>query len=79
MARDVIRAAIFLLLLCVPFSFCMERLLIASPSIYKTDRWMVAIFLFMMLVLWSFTRHFESAPSPLIIVLAFAIILMSCV
>src|SRR5205807_7326598 len=28
MARDVIRAAIFLLILCVPFSFVMERLLI---------------------------------------------------
>ena len=35
MANDVIRAAIFLLLLCVPFSFCMERLLIGTPNIYK--------------------------------------------
>ena len=35
MANDVIRGAIFLLLLCIPFSFCMERLLIGSPNIYR--------------------------------------------
>ena len=35
LARDVIRAAIFLLLLCVPFSFCMERLIIGTPNVYK--------------------------------------------
>jgi hypothetical protein len=32
MANDVIRAAIFLLLLCIPFSFCIERLLIGRSG-----------------------------------------------
>jgi hypothetical protein len=35
MARDVVRAAIFLLMLCVPFAFCMERLLIGTPNVYR--------------------------------------------
>lgn len=77
MANDVIRAAIFLLLLCVPFSFCMERLLIGSPSVYKQITGIIAIFTVMMLALWSFHPAFKISSSPLIIVLAFAIITMS--
>src|SRR4029078_7210026 len=54
MARDVIRAAIFLLLLCVPFAFCMERLLIATPNVYKQITGICVIFAIMTLALWSF-------------------------
>jgi hypothetical protein len=79
MANDVIRAAIFLLLLCVPFSFCMERLLVGAPSIYKQIAWMIVIFAVMMTVLYLFHPAFKISSSPLIIVLAFAIITMSCV
>lgn len=79
LARDVVRAAIFLLLLCAPFSFCMERLLIASTSVYRQIAGMFTIFVIMLLVLWSFHPAFRISSSPLIIVLAFAIILMSCV
>jgi hypothetical protein len=78
MARDVVRAAIFLLLLCVPFAFCMERLLIATPNVYKQIAGAAAIFAVMTLALWSFHPAFKITNSPLIIVLAFAIILMSC-
>ncbi|MFN4242200.1 MAG: FtsX-like permease family protein [Tepidisphaerales bacterium] len=79
MANDVIRAAIFLLLLCVPFAFCMERLLVASPNVYRQIAGVIAIFLVMMLALWSFHPAFKISSSPLIIVLAFAIITMSAV
>lgn len=79
MANDVIRAAIFLLLLCVPFAFCMERLLVASPNVYRQIGGVIAIFLVMMLALWSFHPAFKISSSPLIIVLAFAIITMSAV
>jgi ABC-type lipoprotein release transport system permease subunit len=79
MARDVIRAAIFLLMLCVPFSFCMERLLIGTSNVYKQIAGMSAIFCVMTLALWSFHPAFQISASPLIIILAFAIILMSCV
>lgn len=79
MANDVVRGAIFLLLLCVPFSFAMERLLIGSPNIYKQIAGGVAIFAVMTLVLWSFHPAFKISSSPLIIILAFAIIFMSLV
>jgi cell division protein FtsX len=79
MANDVINAAIFLLLLCVPFAFCMERLLIASPSIYRQIAGMLGIFAVMTAVLWTFHPAFKISSSPLIIILAFAIILMSVV
>ncbi len=79
MAGDVIRAAIFLLLLCVPFSFCMERLLIGSPSVYKQITGLCVIFAIMTAALWSFHPAFKISSSPLIIILAFAIIFMSVV
>ncbi|WP_428938316.1 FtsX-like permease family protein [Fontivita pretiosa] len=79
MARDVIRAAIFLLLLCVPFAFCMERLLIGTPNVYKQIAGICVIFAIMTAVLWSFHPAFKISASPLIIILAFAIIFMSIV
>ena len=79
MANDVIRGAIFLLLLCIPFAFCMERLLIGTPNIYKQLGGMAVIFAFMTVALASFHPAFRISTSPLIIILAFAIILMSIV
>jgi hypothetical protein len=79
MANDVIRAAIFLLLLCVPFAFCMERLLIGTPNVYKQIAGVCGIFAVMTLALWSFHPAFKISASPLIIILAFAIIFMSIV
>jgi hypothetical protein len=77
MATDVVRAAIFLLLLCVPFSFCMERLVIGSPNIYKQLGGTAMFFAIMTAALWSFHPAFRISSSPLVIILAFAIILMS--
>jgi hypothetical protein len=77
MARDVVRAAIFLLMLCVPFAFCMERLLIGTPNVYKQIAGFGGIFAVMTAALWSFHPAFKISSSPLIIVLAFAIIIMS--
>ncbi|HEV7300123.1 MAG TPA: FtsX-like permease family protein [Tepidisphaeraceae bacterium] len=77
MASDVVRAAIFLLLLCVPFSFCMERLVIGSPNIYKQLGGTAIFFGIMTAALWSFHPAFKISSSPLVIILAFAIILMS--
>lgn len=79
MADDVIRGAIFLLLLTVPFAFCMERLLIATPDIYRQIAGAAAIFAVMAAVLASFHPAFRISSSPLIIILAFGIILMSAV
>ncbi|HMO26346.1 MAG TPA: hypothetical protein PKB10_08750, partial [Tepidisphaeraceae bacterium] len=79
MANDVVNAAIFLLLLCVPFAFCMERLVIGAASIYKQIGGMMLIFAIMTAALWAFHPAFKISSSPLIIILAFAIILMSSV
>ncbi len=79
MANDVIRGAIFLLLLCVPFAFCIERLVIGTPNIYRQIAGAFAIFVIMTIALWSFHPAFKISTSPLIIVLAFAIIFMSLV
>lgn len=79
LATDVVRAAIFLLLLAAPFSFCMERLLIGTPNVYKQIAWTAAFFAMMTALLWSFHPAFKISSSPLIIILAFAIIFMSSI
>ncbi len=77
MANDVIRGAILLLLALVPFSFAMERLLIATPHIYRQIAGMLLIFAVMTALLWSFHPAFRISGQPLMIVMAFAIIFMS--
>ena len=79
MANDVVYAAVFLLLLAVPFSFCMERLLVGSPNVYKQIGGAGLVFAVMTAALWLFHPAFKISSSPLIIILAFAIILMSLV
>ncbi len=77
MASDVIYAAIFLLLLCVPFAFCMERLVIGTPNVYRQIVGAIAIFALMTASLWAFHPAFRISNSALIIILAFAILFMS--
>jgi|GEM_PF-840767 len=79
MANDVVRAAIFLLLLAIPFAFCLERLLIGTPNIYRQIFGSFVIFCVMAAALWRFHPAFRLSSSPLIIVLSFAIIFMSLV
>ncbi|MDD4889778.1 MAG: hypothetical protein PHU85_07580, partial [Phycisphaerae bacterium] len=77
LANDVVRAAIFLLLALVPFSFAMERLLFASPHVYRQLGGITAIFTVMTAVLWSFHPAFRISTQPLMIIMAFGIIFMS--
>ena len=77
MANDVVRAAIFLLLLCVPFAFCMERLAIATTNVYRQIVGAVLIFAGMTAALWAFHPAFRISSSALVIILAFAILFMS--
>jgi len=77
MANDVIRGAIFLLLVLAPFAYAMERLIFASPHVYRQLAGVGAIFTVMTLVLWSFHPAFRITSQPLMIIMAFAIILMS--
>ncbi len=76
-ANDVSRGAIFLLLLLVPFSIAMERLLFASPGIGRQITLSMAIFLVMAGLLASFHPGFRITSQPIIILLAFAVLLLS--
>jgi hypothetical protein len=78
-ANDVIRAAIVLLLVLVPFAFAFERLAFASPNIYRQLSMAGAVFAAMTAILWSFHPAFKLSGQPLLIIMAFAILCMSLV
>lgn len=77
MANDVIRGAIFLLLALAPFAYAFERLVFASPHVYRQITYTLAIFGVMTLLLWSFHPAFAISGQPLMIIMAFGVILMS--
>jgi len=77
LGNDVVRAVVFLLLVLIPFSFAMERLLVASPHPYRQLAYTAVIFALMTSLLWSFHPAFRITSQPLIIVMAFGIIFMS--
>jgi len=79
LANDVIRAAVFLLLAIIPFSFALERLIIATPHIYRQLAGITVTFVVMTAILWSFHPAFRISNQPLMIVMAFGIIAMSVV
>ncbi|MFH1732770.1 MAG: FtsX-like permease family protein [Planctomycetota bacterium] len=76
-ANDVVRGAIFLLLMIVPFSFVIERLIFATPSIYKQIGAIIGVFALMAGALWSFHPAFRITGQPLMIIMAFGAIGMS--
>jgi len=76
-ANDVTRGAIFLLLLLVPFSIAMERLLFASPEIAKQISKSMAIFVLMFIALASFHPGFKITSMPAVILIAFMVLLLS--
>jgi hypothetical protein len=76
-ADDVIRGAIFLLLVLLPFAYAMERLLFASPHVYRQIGGTAGIFAVMTAILWSFHPAFRMSTMPLMIVMAFGVIVMS--
>ena len=78
-ADDVTRGAVFLLLLLVPFAVAMERLVFACPRIGHRIAAAAAIFLAMTAALWSFHPAFRITSQPMVILMAFAILLMSLV
>ncbi|MBN1865834.1 hypothetical protein JW916_00950 [Candidatus Sumerlaeota bacterium] len=76
-AQDVVRGAIFLLLALVPFAYALERLLVATPRIYRQIVSVLIIFGVMTAILWSFHPAFKISTQPLMIIMAFGIIFMS--
>lgn len=74
---DVARGAIFLMLILVPFSIAMERLLFAFSRIGYQIGMAIGIFALMTIVLWSFHPAFQISAQPLVIVMSFTILSMS--
>ena len=75
--NDMVRAVVLLLVLTLPFAFVMERLFISATSIYRQVLGFVAFFVGSFVLLYMVHPAFQIASSPLIIFLAFVIILLS--
>jgi hypothetical protein len=78
-SHDTVASVVFLLLVLLPFSFYTERLLLNSATIYGRIGGFVTVFLVMMGLLVSFHPAFRLAMTPMIVLLAFVIIVLSTV
>ena len=75
--NDMIKAVVILLLLSIPFAFSLERLFCGFTIIYKQVVGFVSFFAFTFLLLYFAHPAFSIASSPIVIFLAFVIIIMS--
>ncbi|MBS3733606.1 MAG: M28 family peptidase [Phycisphaerae bacterium] len=76
--NDLITAVVLLLLLAMPFAYALERLLVGTPHIYRQIGWFTVFFVMTFAVLYFVNPAFRIASTPIVIFLAFAIILLSC-
>ena len=75
--NDLVTAVVLLLLLAMPFAYSLERLLIGTPHIYRQISGFGIFFLITFGILYAVNPAFKIAKTPIIIFLAFAIILLS--
>jgi hypothetical protein len=75
--KDLVTAVVLLMLLAMPFAYALERLLIGTPHIYRQIAWFALFFLLTFALLFVVNPAFKIASTPIIIFLAFAIILLS--
>jgi hypothetical protein len=75
--NDLVIAVLLLLLLALPFSFALERLLIGSTSIYRQLAGFAGIFVCAFLALFISHPAFAISSAPLIIFLGFGILLLA--
>ncbi len=74
---DLVYAIVVLLLLTIPFSFAVERLAIGAVGVYGRITGFVIVFLLTFVVLYFTHPGFAIASTPVMIFLAFAILLLS--
>ncbi|HEY4103667.1 MAG TPA: hypothetical protein VGM44_07235, partial [Polyangiaceae bacterium] len=74
---DLVHAVVILLLLAIPFSFALERLLIGATTIYGRIGGFVGCFLLTFGALYLLHPGFAIASTPVIIFLAFALVMLS--
>lgn len=75
---DLVHAVLILLALALPFAFALERLLIGSTNIYRQIGWFCAFFLATFGILYVVHPAFAISNQSVIIFLAFALLLLSC-
>jgi hypothetical protein len=74
---DLIRAVVILLLLAIPFAFALERLLICATSVYTRLMGFAIAFLATFVLMYFMHPGFQIASTPVIVFLAFMIILLT--
>lgn len=74
---DLVRGAVILLALTIPFAFALERLLVGAATVQGRVIGFAVIFLLTFLWLYLLHPGFAVAATPVIIFLAFAILLLS--
>ena len=75
--NDLVHAIVLLLLLAIPFALAMERLLVGSTNIYRRLAGFVVIFAVTFALLYAMHPGFAVATTPMIVLLAVAIVLLS--
>ncbi len=78
-ASDIVRSAMLLLALLIPFAFLAERLLFAFNNVSKQVAGALGVFFAMFGLLWLVHPAFRIALTPFMILLAFIIIALSIV
>lgn len=75
-SNGIIHGVIFLLLGIIPFSYFLERLLVGATNVYRQIGWFALIFALMTGALW-FHPAFRISAAPMMIILAFFILILS--
>jgi hypothetical protein len=75
----MVYAVVILLILSMPFAFAMERLTIGATTIYRQIAYYLVYFTATFTTLYIVHPAFSLAKSPIVILLAFAIVLMSAI
>lgn len=76
-ANDVVYGLVVMLLFSIPFAWVCERLFLAGNTIFKKLAGFAAVFVVTFLFFFFFHPAFALATTPMIIFLAFVIIIMS--
>ncbi|MBN2451488.1 MAG: M28 family peptidase, partial [Lentisphaeria bacterium] len=74
MINNMIRGVLFYLALLLPFSYCLERLLLASGTIKRRMVWICTIFAVCFLTLAGVHPAFRFTLTPFLVLLAFIIV-----
>ena len=74
---DLVQSVVLLLILAIPFAFAVERLLVCATSVYGRIGGFAGVFAITFVLLYLMHPGFSIAAAPMIIILAFAIVLLS--